>query len=582
MSSGGDKSGSPGEPTDERTPAPIRAMRVIALSRSSPPSRRADESAPKADETSSPAWSSPEHEVEVDVEQGAPAEDLGASSAEGPATGSFSPHGSFPPSPPPVASRPPIGPMPGSFPPPGSLPAAVWPSPVPSASSLPQGPASPISGPPVSGLPPISGRPVSGPPVASDRPLPSFSDELSDAATPVFVAPTEDFEEPPVHFEEEEPAAPVEPPAAAAIPEVLAEAARDSEPRLSLPGFLQADDIEPLSERHDEELEAELEDVEPTPIAPSYEPRQEGEEVRAEAGPGPVAVAPPPSTSSPGDRPPPPKRSPPQSLKATPQGGSGRPALPTAKMKKKPWWEEIFGDDFSRSYRSPTPAQIERETTFIERSLALPHGSVVLDLACGQGEYAVELGKRGYSVVGYDLSVFQLAMAADRAQSASQKINFLQGDMREMAFESMFDGIVSWNTSFGYFEEDRNTDVLRRMYSALRPGGVLLMEILNRDYAAREAPISNWYEGDGCICMDDMTLDFITSRLTVKRSVILDDGRSKEVTYSIRLYCLSEIGKLFHDVGFVVRSVSGSPSTPGAFLGSNSPSLIIVAERPHK
>jgi len=586
MSSGGDKSGSPGEATEERTPAPIRAMRVIALSRSSPPSRRADASAPSSEETSSPAWSSPEHEVEVDVdvEQGASAGDVGDASA-----GAGAP-GSFPPNPPPVASRPPTGPTPGSFPPPGALPSAVWPSPVPSATSLPQTPGSPISGPPVSGPPvsgppPISGRPVSGPKAASDRPLPSFSDELSDAATPVFVAPTEDFEEPPVHFEEAESPAPAETPVVEAIVELLAEEARDSEPRISLPGFLQADDIEPLSERHDEELEAELEDVEPTPIAPSYQPR-EGDEARPETTSGPdvapVAVAPPASTSSPGDRPPPPKRSPPQSLKATPAGGPARPALPTAKMKKKPWWEEIFGDDFSRSYRPPTPAQIERETTFIERSLALPPGSVVLDLACGQGEYAVELGKRGYSVVGYDLSVFQLAMAADRAQSASQKINFLQGDMREMAFESMFDGIVSWNTSFGYFEEERNADVLRRMYSALRPGGVLLMEVLNRDYAAREAPISNWYEGDGCICMDDMSLDFITSRLTVKRSVILDDGRSKEVTYSIRLYCLSEIGKLFHDVGFVVHSVSGSPSTPGAFLGSNSPSLIIRAERPLK
>lgn len=566
--SGGDKTGDPGEATEERTPAPIRAMRVIALSRSSPPSRRADAPLPSFEETSAPAWSSPEHELEAEPAVAAP-EDLGAeTSAPDEASGSF------PPSPAPVVSRSPTGPTPGSFPP------GVWPSPVPSASSLP-----PNAGPPVSS-PPVSGPPVSSPPAASDRPLPSFSDELSDAATPVFVAPTVDFEEPPVEFEDGGGAAPESPPAPA-IPDVFVEAAADSEPRLSpLPGFLHAEDIEPLSERHDEELEAELEDVEPTPLAPSYQPRADAEEVRAEGAISVPPAATPPAgvapalTSSPGDRPPPPKRSPPQSLKATPASGAGRPALPTAKMKKKPWWEEIFGDDFSRSYRSPTPAQIERETTFIERSLGLSLGSVVLDLGCGQGEYAVELGKRGYSVVGYDLSVFQLAMAADRAQSASQKINFLQGDMREMAFESMFDGIVSWNTSFGYFEEDRNTDVLRRIYSALRPGGVLVMEILNRDYAAREAPISNWYEGDGCICMDDMSLDFITSRLTVKRSVILDDGRSKEVTYSIRLYCLSEIGKMFHDVGFVVHSVSGSASTPGAFLGSNSPSLIIRAERP--
>lgn len=268
------------------------------------------------------------------------------------------------------------------------------------------------------------------------------------------------------------------------------------------------------------------------------------------------------------DRPPPPKRS------------SAKPQLPTAKVRKKPWWEEVFGDDFSRAYRGPSPSQLTTEVAFIEQSFGLGAGAVILDVACGQGEYAVELNRRGFSMVGYDLSVYQLAMAADRAQVAQQKINFLQGDMREMAFEGMFDGLLSWNTSFGYFEEEKNLDVARRMFNALKPGGVLVMEILNRDYAAREAPISNWYEGDGCICMDDMTLDFIASRLKVKRSVILDDGRSKEVTYSVRLYCLSEIGKLLHDVGFVIQSVSGSPTTPGAFLGGNSPSIIIRAERP--
>lgn len=259
---------------------------------------------------------------------------------------------------------------------------------------------------------------------------------------------------------------------------------------------------------------------------------------------------------------------------------STKPALPSAKPRKKPWWEEIFGDDFSRAHKPLTEAQAGREALFISQTLELQKGSVVLDLCCGQGQHAVELSRLGFPVVGYDLSVFQLAVAADSAQAARQKINFLQGDMREMAFDSMFDAIVSWDTSFGYFEEEKNFDVAKRMFAALKPGGSLLLDVMNRDYAAREAPNNHWFEGDGCICMDDMSLDWITSRLKVKRSVILDDGRSKELTYSIRLYNLSEIGKLLHDVGFRVLSVSGALSTPGAFLGSRSPRIIIRAQKP--
>jgi hypothetical protein len=80
--------------------------------------------------------------------------------------------------------------------------------------------------------------------------------------------------------------------------------------------------------------------------------------------------------------------------------------------------------------------------------------------------------------------------------------------------------------------------------------------------------------------MDDMSVDFITSRLRVKRSVIFDDGRSRECSYSIRLYSLHELGKLLHDVGFRVTEASGHPSTPGVFFGEQSPRLIVLAQKP--
>jgi SAM-dependent methyltransferase len=272
---------------------------------------------------------------------------------------------------------------------------------------------------------------------------------------------------------------------------------------------------------------------------------------------------------------------PPAEHKPPPPRRSAKPSLPRAqKIKAKPWWETLFGDDFSRAYRPMTSSQVKREVDFIESALQLPQGSVILDLACGQGEICVELSQRGYSVVGYDLSVYQLAMAGDNAQIAKQKINFLQGDMREMAFDQMFDAVLCWDTSFGYFEEEKNLDVLRRVKAALKPSGRFLLDVLNRDFVAREAPYNHWFEGDGCVCMDDMSMDWITNRLRVKRSIILDDGRSKELEYSVRLYGLSDVGRMLHDVGFRVSGVSGDVCTKGAFFGPSSRRIIMEAGKP--
>ena len=188
-----------------------------------------------------------------------------------------------------------------------------------------------------------------------------------------------------------------------------------------------------------------------------------------------------------GRRPPPPPR------RLTPSGGperaDGAPVAEAERIdegprtrQRRPWWEELFGDDFVRATRRLSDEQVTREVDFIEESLGVAAGGVVLDLGCGAGHHAVELASRGYGVVGYDLSLYQLALAADVAQERDQKLNFLQGDMREMAFEEMFDGIYCWNTSFGYFDEEKNLDVAQRVFRALRPGGMFLLDVINRDF----------------------------------------------------------------------------------------------------
>jgi SAM-dependent methyltransferase len=239
----------------------------------------------------------------------------------------------------------------------------------------------------------------------------------------------------------------------------------------------------------------------------------------------------------------------------------------------------MFGDDFLRTMDRLTDSQIKSEVNFIEDSLGVQKGGIILDLACGGGRHAVELGVRGYNVVGYDLSLAMLARAADEAQDKNQKLNFLHGDMRDMGFEEMFDGVYCWSTSFGYFDDEKNQLVAQKIHRALRSGGMLLLDVANRDFVAQRQPSLVWFEGDGCVCMDEMRVDFITSRLKCKRMVILDDGRTRELDYSIRLYTLHELGRMLHDVGFKVTEVSGHPATPGVFMGADSPRLLVLAEK---
>ncbi|MFW5926208.1 MAG: class I SAM-dependent methyltransferase, partial [Myxococcota bacterium] len=255
------------------------------------------------------------------------------------------------------------------------------------------------------------------------------------------------------------------------------------------------------------------------------------------------------------------------------------PDAPRPRKRKRPWFETFFNDDYLRTVPPPTQKQIARQVDFIEQVLGLERGATILDVGCGLGMHAIELTKRGYLVVGLDLSLPMLSRAGDEAQDMGLKINFLHGDMRDMVFEGSFDAVLCWSTTFGYFDDEANRKVMGRLYKALKPRGLLLLDVVNRDFVVPMQPNLIWFEGDGCVCMEETSFNYITSRLEVKRTVILDDGRQREAQYSIRLYSIHELGQLMHQQGFRVAEISGGEATRGVFLGSSSPRLIILAER---
>ena len=451
-------------------------------------------------------------------------------------------------------------------------------------------PAARVAPPAARVAPPIEAAPPAAP-IAAHDPSNDIIQPMRIISIGTYTEPTP-IEEPPAPAVAVAPRAPVAsaPDAVVEEVEVLEDDEPDTQPTSAILARAQAEsrpeEIEAIEEIEPERISdvasASLEGAPSGPKKPPPPPLKRGSSI--EPGPTSSHATPPPpaittfSAAPPLASPPPPPAPPAVAATPTPAAAAG-PPTETPRKRQKPWWEELFGDDYLRTMDRVEPKHVRRECDFIEDRLGLEKGAVMLDLACGPGAHAVELASRGYSVVGYDLSLAMLARAADEAQERGQKLNFLQGDMREMAFEDTFDGVYCWQTSFGYFDDEKNVNVLQRIHRALRTGGMLLLDVINHDYVAPRQPSLVWFEGDGCVCMDEMAVDFFTSRLRVKRTVMFEDGRAREVDYNIRLYALHELGKMLHDCGFKVIEVTGHPAHPGVFFGSESPRLIVLAER---
>jgi len=245
----------------------------------------------------------------------------------------------------------------------------------------------------------------------------------------------------------------------------------------------------------------------------------------------------------------------------------------------RPWWESFFSEDYLRTVMPPAPPQVSKQCDFILASLGLERGSTILDVGCGLGLHAVELTVRGYLVVGLDLSLPMVTRAAEEAQYRGLKINFLHADIRQIEFEGAFDAVICMGTTFGFFDDESNRDVLLRLHGALKPGGKLLLDVVNRDFAIRSQPNLVWFQGDDCVCMEESEFNYSTSRLHVKRTVMQEDGRQSDSEYSIRLYSLHELNALLRQEGFRVLEVSGQEATRGIFFGMNAPRVLLLAMR---
>ena len=250
------------------------------------------------------------------------------------------------------------------------------------------------------------------------------------------------------------------------------------------------------------------------------------------------------------------------------------------KDPKPDWPVAFFDDDYLRIYRPQfSPERTAAETKFIADSLALPERAQVLDLACGFGRHAIGMAKLGHQVTGLDFNPKYLEIASEDARAAGANITWRAGDMRDLGPAPVYDGVYSYFTSFGYFEDDENERVLDAVARVLRPKRRFLLDLMNRDWVLTHTQQRTWTQrDDGALLMEETSLELVRSRV-ISRQILIDPQGGPQVTkeYSLRAYTCAELTALLRRHGFQVRDVWGGVEREP--FSAESRRLVIVAER---
>jgi SAM-dependent methyltransferase len=105
-------------------------------------------------------------------------------------------------------------------------------------------------------------------------------------------------------------------------------------------------------------------------------------------------------------------------------------------------------------------------------------GAALLDAGCGTGRYAAELARRGYLVDGVDRSRELIAVARQAVTDRQRSLSFRVGDLLDLP-ASRYDGILCRGVLNDFLDPAARLDVFVAFAGALRPGGVLVLDVRN-------------------------------------------------------------------------------------------------------
>jgi ubiquinone/menaquinone biosynthesis C-methylase UbiE len=118
----------------------------------------------------------------------------------------------------------------------------------------------------------------------------------------------------------------------------------------------------------------------------------------------------------------------------------------------------------------------------------------VLEVACGTGRITLPIAREGIDVTGLDISRPMLERAARKAQAERLTVRWLEQDCRDMRVDQPFALIFSATNAMQHLEDvDSIQAFFGSVRRALRPDGMVILDVFNPDMAKLLRPASQRY-----------------------------------------------------------------------------------------
>jgi len=214
----------------------------------------------------------------------------------------------------------------------------------------------------------------------------------------------------------------------------------------------------------------------------------------------------------------------------------------------------IFYDDFMTNIPYDTWGD------YIHEILKKRKSQLVLDLACGTGNMTLILAKKGYEMIGVDISSDMLSAAQQKSWNEEQNILFLAQDMRKLDLFGTVDAAVCVCDGLNYILDSVDLEtVFKRVRLFLNPNGVFIFD-MNTEYKFKELLGQRSFEANGQNGVSYEWDNFYNTTTKINEYYVnfftCEDGEEFSEIHKQRAYDTNEIIQKLLKAGFAKVSVS--------------------------
>ena len=233
------------------------------------------------------------------------------------------------------------------------------------------------------------------------------------------------------------------------------------------------------------------------------------------------------------------------------------------------YWEKIapYYDIGEEGEETKKQRMIEIDfLQYIFKEIARREIKTVLDICCGTGRWAIPLASKGFTVTGIDKHKKMLEIAKKKAKEQNLKIDFKEGDMRNIHAMEKVDAILISNGIYFLLSHDDILKALSGFFRSLEEGGVLIFNVPNFIGREQSDQQIETFQGKNASCMEIRKLVHIDDVKAIAHeewmSIVDDRGKLCMISGEVKTKFLSyeEVRTLLQNSGFTEDKIYCFPS----------------------